>query len=107
MENSQGLHCSHYIGRGNWATRFDPDNALSLCYGCHRIVGSDPTEHTRILLAKIGQKRYNELRRRSQDLRGLGNTYRRTKGKGDIAKYFRGQIEPIRKGEQEEVERWM
>lgn len=33
----QGLHCAHVMSRGHWSVRFDPSNALSLCYGCHRI----------------------------------------------------------------------
>src|SRR5690349_13419351 len=30
-----GLHCSHYIGRANYATRFEPLNVFAHCYGCH------------------------------------------------------------------------
>jgi len=32
-----GLHCAHVMSRGHWSVRFDPCNAMSLCYGCHRI----------------------------------------------------------------------
>ena len=39
-----GLHCSHYFGRGSYATRFDPLNAFSHCYGCHQYMGSNPHE---------------------------------------------------------------
>lgn len=30
-QNKQGLHCSHYWGRGHENTRFDPENCISLC----------------------------------------------------------------------------
>lgn len=33
---TQALHCSHFISRGNYATRFDPENCIALCHGCHR-----------------------------------------------------------------------
>jgi hypothetical protein len=37
MPDRQGLHCAHVMSRGHWSVRFDPANALALCYGCHRI----------------------------------------------------------------------
>lgn len=32
-----GLHCAHVMSRGSWSVRFDPSNALALCYGCHQV----------------------------------------------------------------------
>lgn len=32
---AKGLHCSHYMGRTNKATRWDPENCDALCHGCH------------------------------------------------------------------------
>ena len=43
--NRQGLQCSHFIGRGNWAIRYDPKNAISLCAGCHGFVEQHPVAH--------------------------------------------------------------
>ena len=37
MPDKMGLHCAHVMSRGHWSVRFDPHNAMSLCYGCHRI----------------------------------------------------------------------
>src|SRR5688572_11476506 len=37
-----GLHCSHYIGRANYAVRFDPINADPHCYGCHAKFEGNP-----------------------------------------------------------------
>lgn len=39
-----GLQASHYFGRGRENTRFDPENVDALCFGCHRIWGSDDKE---------------------------------------------------------------
>ena len=36
-EDGQGLHCSHFWGRGHENTRFDPDNCISLCAYHHRL----------------------------------------------------------------------
>lgn len=33
---TQGIHCAHIYSRGNKGIRTDPDNAVSLCNGCHR-----------------------------------------------------------------------
>lgn len=91
-ETSIGLHCSHYVGRGNWAVRFDPDNAFALCYGCHQFVGSRPQEHTEFVLGILGQGLFDLLTERKNDKK-LGRWYRKTGGKGEIAKFFREQLD--------------
>lgn len=58
----QGLHCSHYMGRGNWSTRFHPSNALALCYGCHQYVGSRPNEHSDLIWGIQGVVAVDALR---------------------------------------------
>jgi hypothetical protein len=57
-----GLHCSHYYGRGNWSTRFEPDNCVSLCYGCHRYLGSHPAEHSDFINNRLKPKRFKRLK---------------------------------------------
>lgn len=52
---TQALHCAHWHSRGNWSVRFDPDNALALCYGCHVITGRErETEHRPLMLKTVG-----------------------------------------------------
>lgn len=34
-KGSQGLHCSHFFSRGRENTRFDEENCIALCFGCH------------------------------------------------------------------------
>ena len=50
--NRQGIQCSHFIGRGNWAVRYD--HALSLCSVCHGLMEANPIEHTKLFTEQIG-----------------------------------------------------
>lgn len=53
---------SHYFGRGRESTRFDEDNCITLCMGCHRIWGSDDREAYRTFMINwLGQKRFDAL----------------------------------------------
>ena len=58
---TSGLHCSHFWGRGNENTRFDPENATSHCYGCHSFLTANPQEHRDWKLKQLGEKRYKAL----------------------------------------------
>lgn len=55
QENSQGLHNAHWHTRGNWGTRFDPDNCAALCYGCHQYIDSHPYEKTEFFEKRLGK----------------------------------------------------
>ena len=44
-DNPQGLQLSHFIGRANWAVRFDPKNCLVLSAWAHKQVESHPVQH--------------------------------------------------------------
>lgn len=110
-ETSMGLHCSHVHGRRAWSVRFHPDNAFSLCYGCHSHFGSNPHEHEAFAIEQLGKGRYELLLELKRDTR-LGKDYRTTKGKGDIAKHYRDEltrmIEARAKGETEiNFEAWL
>lgn len=85
---TQGLHCSHYKGRGSWSTRFDPLNAIALCYGCHMQVGNDREFYLKIhgvTAEEIVIEHHNDIMR--------GKEYKRTKGKGEIAKHYKSEYE--------------
>lgn len=62
---TSALHCSHFMGRGKEATRFDEDNADALCYGCHRYFTAQPAEHYQWQVKKKGQKTVDMLVLRS------------------------------------------
>lgn len=63
---TQALHCSHFWGRGNKSVRFDEENACALCYGCHRILGSDPILHREFFLDRLGQEKFDALNFRAR-----------------------------------------
>ena len=64
MIKSQGLHCCHFISRRNEATRFDPDNACSICYGCHSWFHQNPKEHENFMVNRLGVEIFNALQDR-------------------------------------------
>lgn len=59
---TNALHCSHFMGRGKEATRFEPLNADALCYGCHQYFTSQPAEHHSWQVMKKGQDMVDKLR---------------------------------------------
>lgn len=40
-EGVGALHCSHYFSRRYMGTRWDMNNLMAMCYGCHRLIESD------------------------------------------------------------------
>lgn len=65
---TRALHCAHYYGRVEQNTREDPENCLSLCYGCHSYMDSHHEEFRAFMLKRLGQDRFDALVLR-------GNTY--------------------------------
>lgn len=55
------LECSHFVGRGNQATRYDEDNACALDFGCHQYFTSHPLEHTEWFAKRLGEDKFNML----------------------------------------------
>ena len=104
--SSTGLHCSHFHGRGNWATRFHPENARALCFGCHSKMGANPFEHTEWFTEQIGEGMFQILLDLKRDV-GLAKEYRKTKGKGEIAKFFKQQYEQMQECETREIEAYL
>ena len=85
-----GLHCSHYHGRGKWATRYDLDNCTALCYGCHRFLSGRPLEHTEFMIKRLGKKKFKELNTRSNIIK---------KKRDFINKEFRKELKLILENE--------
>ena len=59
------LQCAHIFSRRNKATRWDEDNALGLCYGCHMYLTGEPVESIIFAKAKLGEPQFEMLRLRS------------------------------------------
>ena len=69
VEGSQGLHCSHYFGRGKESTRHDPENCDALCFGCHKVWGSDDREAYRdFKINQLSEEGFENLRIRANML---------------------------------------
>ena len=73
---TMALHCSHFKGRGKEATRFDPQNADALCYGCHQYFTSQPDEHYNWQVKRKGQDVVDALTLKS-------NSYKRKDRKAE------------------------
>lgn len=58
---TSALHCSHFMGRGKEGTRFEPSNADSLCYGCHRYFTAQPALHNQWQVERKGQATVDRL----------------------------------------------
>ena len=83
-----GLHCSHYIGRGNYATRFDPLNVDAHCYFCHSQFEGNPHEFRLWKLERVGQEVYDIIIEKSHNIL-LGKQAR--KEKQQIAEHYKQQ----------------
>lgn len=59
------LACAHIFSRKNMSVRWDPDNALCLCYRCHiHVAHKEPIRFTEFVKKKLGKK-YDPLRMRA------------------------------------------
>lgn len=65
---TQGLHCSHYFGRGNECTRFDPENCDALCMGCHSAWDSNKEDYRDFKVKQLGEERFKALRVRASSI---------------------------------------
>jgi hypothetical protein len=64
-----GLHCAHIYSRRIKKTRHDPDNAVALCYACHRFwAHSEPLEFALWVRNKLGKRKYEALMVRAKRL---------------------------------------
>jgi len=91
--NSPGLHCAHFMSRGNWAVRFDPMNAVSLCYGHHQYFGGRPAEFMDWYAARVGLDEVERLEREAkQPAKGL------KKQLSDIAKFYKRTYDEMKLG---------
>lgn len=87
---AQGIHCSHYFGRGYWSVRFEPINAFAHCFFCHQKMESNPDMFHAWVEKRLGAVRLDLLREKAYNLT-LAKEIRRTKGKGEIAKHYENE----------------
>ena len=65
---TQGLHCAHFHGRANRNTRYDDQNSVSLCFGCHRHFHAHPLEFVEFFKARLGEQAFDMLRARANEV---------------------------------------
>lgn len=77
---TDNIQCSHYVGRSNKSTRFDPDNCVTLCWAHHfksKILGFEyqkqrkekhgwDGQYTIFMKKWLGKERWNNLMEREK-----------------------------------------
>jgi len=62
------LGCSHYFGRTIYATRYDPENCITLCTECHAIWEINKKGiYKDYMLMWLGEKEFQALEERSRE----------------------------------------
>ena len=61
------LQCSHFIGRSRKAVRWDEDNAVGLCAGCHMYLTAHPYEHVQWFMDYLGEEKADLLMARNRE----------------------------------------
>lgn len=90
-ENSKGLHNAHFMSRGKWGTRFDPDNTAPLCYGCHSYIDREPYEKQRWFEEYLGKGLAEIVIEKSNR-----PAYGFKKKKREIAKHYREELKRLK-----------
>ncbi len=93
LPGNPGLHCSHYIGRANYAVRFEPYNAVAHCYGCHAKFEGNPHNFMEWTYDRLGGWLYDVLIEKSNNMM-LGKQARREKQ--EIAEHYKSEFARIR-----------
>ncbi len=89
-DRRQGLHCSHIFSRRHQATRWDPDNAIAECFGCHQKGAGSPVEHFFALENMLGREKLNRLRIRHTGVLNVPQWYKK-----EIIKNLRAELNRI------------
>ncbi len=53
---TSGLQCSHFIKRRYKATRWDEDNCVALCFGCHQHFEENHDVYKGFMMVRLGEK---------------------------------------------------
>ena len=94
QEGDRGLHCSHFVGRANYAVRCEPENADAHCYYCHSQFEQNPHKHTEWKRARLGPVRYDALIEMSNNImRGK----EAKQNKKEMAKHYKSEFERMQK----------
>lgn len=72
--DTKGMQNSHFFGRGEWATRFDPENCDTAHKGCHlyQWEKTKNTEYKEFKINQLGKKKFNALEKKVKDSKKFG-----------------------------------
>lgn len=65
---TQALHNSHFHTRAKETVRFDVDNCIALCYGCHRYLDGHKVEYAEFKIKQLGRTRFDALMIRANQI---------------------------------------
>lgn len=63
------LQCAHIYSRNNLSTRWDLENLVCLCVGCHFKAHQQPIEFTEWVKKFLGKDKYEQLRLRARAIK--------------------------------------
>ena len=86
-----GLHCSHFYSRRHQATRYDPDNAAAMCFGCHQKMGGNPILFQNWIEDYLGSERYSMLNEKHHRI-----VKRTKKDKDELYKHLKGELAKLK-----------
>ena len=66
---TETLQAAHIFSRANMNIRWDYDNVLCLCAGCHFWAHKNPTLFGEWVVAHLGKERYNDLVEKASKIR--------------------------------------
>lgn len=88
---SRGLHASHFVGRAHNRLRWDRDNVDVFCYACHQYMETKKaTEYRDWKIKKLGKERFNELEKKSREIRKMTKEEKKAMAQGfyqELKKY--------------------
>jgi len=98
-ESPGGFHCSHIFSRRHTRTRYEPDNAMSQCYGCHQKWGSNPVEFYWKLEEILGVGHLEILQEKKNTIFRM-----RKKDKEEMYKFYKEEYRKMLEKREEGVE---
>jgi len=58
------LQACHFFSRRHHSVRYDPDNLVGCCFGCHQYLDSHPEEKIEFFKNRLGEQAFDMLKNR-------------------------------------------
>jgi len=100
-----GLHCSHFIGRGHYATRFEPLNAFAHCYGCHFRFETNPHEFVAWVRERLGAN-YDLVIELSENIE-RAKAYRHADKTRELAAHYKAEFKRMEESRDKFFRGWL